>query len=320
MTVPLFEPLSLTLSEDRPSVRPYAETGVGNPHIPVTRIRGDMSLSDLTSLTSKERILLYLSEFIHMEERYELPSDLVQETISYCTGIQRKHLSKYLDDLMGEGTVVERKAHIQGLKQRMNGYYLTASGYSKAQELRQRIGSVEVEFNNGGRAMRMRVSKIIDATPARVTYCDVVREAVRNGRLTMQDLLDIDAKKRKALETRESSTDIYKRALDTAWRDGQVTATERFLIEELRKHLNVTDAQHKALEAEILKTVAQDHMEFVRIYRGVLEIAMADGDISGAEADIIEILRRNFMISSDEHSELLSEVEIVVHGPSGSLT
>lgn len=277
-----------------------------------------MPLEDITSLTSKERILLYLLDFRYMDDRYELPQDLIQEAISYCTGVQRKHLSKYLDDLMNEDMLVERKAHIQGMKQRMNGYYLTSTGYSKATEIRDRICHTEVDVKDNGHTRRMKVCDIDDMTPARVTYSDVVRLAIENGQLTLPDLLNIDAKKRAALEAKERVTDTYKRALETAWRDGQVTATERFLIEELRKHLNITEAQHQALEAEILKQVAQDHMEFLRIYRGVLEIAMSDGQVSGAEAEIIEVLRKTFMISRKEHEEMLSDVESTICGPPGA--
>lgn len=282
------------------------------------RITCLMPLEDITSLTSKERILLYLLDFRYMDDRYELPQDLIQEAISYCTGVQRKHLSKYLDDLMNENMLVERKAHIQGMKQRMNGYYLTSTGYSKATEIRDRICHTEVDVKDNGHTRRMKVCDIDDMTPARVTYSDVVRLAIENGQLTLPDLLNIDAKKRAALEAKERVTDTYKRALETAWRDGQVTATERFLIEELRKHLNITEAQHQALEAEILKQVAQDHMEFLRIYRGVLEIAMSDGQVSGAEAEIIEVLRKTFMISRKEHEEMLSDVESTICGPPGA--
>ena len=283
------------------------------------RITVPMSIDDITSLTSKERILLYLSDFLHMDDRFELPSDLIQETISYCTGIQRKHLSKYLDDLMKESLIVERKAHIQGMKQRMNGYYLASSGYSKASAIRDRIKDIEVDVRDNGHTVKMKVCEVDDMTTSRITYCDIVREAIAKGELTLPGLMNLDAKKREALETKERSTDTYKRALETAWRDGQVTATERFLIEELRKHLNITDAQHKALEEEILKHVAQDHMEFLRAYRGVLEIALSDGEISGAEAEIVEVLRKTFMISRKEHESLLADVESTICGPPGCL-
>lgn len=282
-------------------------------------ITGDMPLDDLKSLTSKERIMLYLSDFLHMEDRYELPADLIQETISYCTGIQRKHLSKYLDDLLKENLITERKAHVQGMRQRMNGYYLTPTGYSRATEIRDRVGSVMVDVRDDGRTLKMMVCEVDDMTTSRITYCDIVREAITKGELTLPDLVAVDTKKRQALESKERSTDTYKRALQTAWRDGQVTATERFLIEELRKHLNITEAQHRTLEEEILRQVAQDHMEFLRTYRGVLEIALADGEISGAEAEIIETLRKTFMISRKEHDDLLAEVESVICGPPGCL-
>jgi hypothetical protein len=61
-----------------------------------------MPIDELTSLTSKERILLYLSDYVHMEDRFELPADLTQEFIAFGTGIQRKHLSQYLRDLLQE--------------------------------------------------------------------------------------------------------------------------------------------------------------------------------------------------------------------------
>ena len=218
---------------------------------------------------------------------------------------------------MKDCLISERKAHIQGMRQRMNGYYLTPSGFSKATEIRDRIGDVELAVRDNGHTLRLKVCEVDDATPSRITYCDIVRVAIANGELTLPDLMNLDAKKREALEAKERSTDTYKRALETAWRDGQVTATERFLIEELRKHLNITDAQHKSLEEEILKSVAQDHMEFLRTYRGVLEIALSDGEISGAEAEIVEVLRKTFMISRTEHENLLADVESSICGPPG---
>ncbi|MBU1157738.1 MAG: TerB family tellurite resistance protein [Candidatus Thermoplasmatota archaeon] len=279
-----------------------------------------MAIDDLVSITSKERILLYLSEFNHMDDRYELPADLIQENISFCTGIQRKHLSKYLKDLISELLVAERKAHIQSMKQRMNGYYLTQNGYAKSDILRSRLGAVVVDVVDDGNTTRMRLSEIDDCTPVHITYCDIVREAIKNGRVDMADLRSIESKKRDALERKEQTTETYRRALKTAWRDGRVTATERFLIEELRKHLKVTDEQHKALETEILKQLVQDRMEFIRIYRSVLEIALADGVLLGPEVEIIENLRKTFMISRQEHDELLVEVETIVCGPSPCLS
>lgn len=276
-----------------------------------------MSLEELTSLTSKERILLYLSDYHNMDERYELPADLIQQTIAYETGVQRKHLSQYLDDLIEENSIVERKAHIQGMKQRMNGYYLTPSGFASGKEIRERVGQVVAPVRVDGHTKHMRVSDIDDATSAHISYSDIVREAIQDQGLDMRRLETVEARKREALEEREQATDVYKRALQTAWRDGRVTATERFLVEELRKYLKVSEEQHRILEQEIVRRLAQDHMEFRRIYKMVLEVALGDRVISGPEEEILEGLRKVMRISRSEHEEMVKEVELSVCGPPG---
>ncbi len=286
-------------------------------HIEPIEIPSSMSIRDLTSMTSKERILLYLSDYHNMEERYEFPADLVQQSIAFATGIQRKHLSQYLDDLIRENLIAERKAHIQGMRQRMNGYYLSPSGYARASALRERIAELVVPISIGGKVVQMKLIEIDEATSAHVTFCDIVREAIQHNGLDMANLESVEARKRQALEEKEQATEVYRRALRTAWRDGRVTATERFLIEELRKHLEITDEQHRRLEEEIIKKLAQDHMEFRRIYRMVLEVALADRAIAGPEEEILEALRRVMRISHKEHEGLVKEVELAICGPPG---
>lgn len=276
-----------------------------------------MSLEELTSLTSKDRILLYLMDFQNMEDRYELPADLTQQSIAYGTGVQRKHLSQYLNDLIEESLIVERKAHIQGMKQRMNGYYLTPAGFARASSLQIRVGDVIVPVRIDGKLKDMMVKEIDDATSVHITFCDIVREAIQGNGLEMAVLETVESRKREALEAKEQDTDIFRRALQTAWRDGRVTATERFLVEELRKHLNITEGQQRALESEIVKKLAQDHMEFRRIYRTVLEVALADRVISGPEEAILEQLRRVMRISREEHEDMVKETELSICGPPG---
>lgn len=276
-----------------------------------------MSIDELKVVTSKERIILYLSEYHNMDDRYELPAEVIQQSIAFATGVQRKHLSQYLDSLIEEDLIVERKAHIQGMKQRMNGYYLTSGGYSKATELRARVEEIVVPIRMNGSVKDMRVADIDDSTSMHITLCDIVREAILGDGLTIEALESIEERKRLALEAKEQDTDVYKRALLTAWRDGRVTATERFLVEELRKHLNISEEQHRSLESEIVRRLAQDHMEFRRIYKTVLEVALGDKVISGPEESILEGLRRVMRISRKEHEELVKEVSASIIGPPG---
>jgi tellurite resistance protein len=274
-----------------------------------------VGIEDIASLTSKDRILLYLSDYPRMEDRYELPSELTQESIARSTGVQRKHLPQYLKDLMGDGLVIQRKAHIKDMKQRMNGYYLSPGGFVKSAELRDCIGNLVVAVTVNGKAKSMMVKEIDEATSIHITYCDIVTEAVLKGVLDMASLEKIESRRLKAIERKDEATDAYRRALATVWRDGKVTATERFLIEELRSILKVSVEQHGCLEAEIVKKLASDHVEFLRIYGGALEIALYDGHLAGPEVAILENLRKTLRISVEEHNELVNDIRYGLFGP-----
>jgi hypothetical protein len=290
-----------------PSQFPYTNTFI----LPL------VGIEDIAAITSKDRILLYLSDFAHVADRYELPCELTQESIASATGIQRKHLSQYLKDLMSNGCLVQRKAHIRGMKQRMNGYYLSPVGHVKAKEMKEALAGIVLPVKTETGMVEMRLDEIDEATSVHISFCDIVTEAVTSGCLDMESLETIEARRIQAITVTDTATEAYRRALETAWRDGKVTATERFLIEELRTTLKVSEEQHRLLECEILKKLAQDHMEFRRIYRSVLEIALSDGVVEGAEAEILDNLRRMFRITQDEHDEILGDLQHEIFGPGG---
>ncbi|HUV60834.1 MAG TPA: hypothetical protein VMW71_01515 [Thermoplasmata archaeon] len=274
-----------------------------------------MGIEEISSVTSKDRILLFLSDFNYVADRYELPSELTQESISNRTGIKRKHLPQYLKDLISDDLVVQRKAHITGMKQRMNGYYLSSRGYANVEEMREALSAIIVPVRLQDNVVEMRIDKIDEATSAHITFCDIVTEAVTNGCLDMMSLEGIEERRIAAIKVNDEATEAYRRALSTAWRDGKVTATERYLIDQLRETLKITDEKHRSLECEILKKLAEDHMEFRRIYRNVLEIALSDGQLEGSEADILKTLRKMLRISSDDHRMMQKELELELFGP-----
>lgn len=276
-----------------------------------------VGIEEISSVTSKDRILLYLSDYTHVADRYELPSELTQESIANRTGIQRKHLPQYLKDLVSSGLVVQRKAHIKDMKQRMNGYYLSPLGYVKAEEMRQSLSDIIVPVLFKDEIVEMRLSKIDESTSAHITFCDIVTQAVVNGCLDMAILERIEDSRIEVLSVRDEATEAYRKALATAWRDGKVTATERFLVDQLKETLKIPDEEHRSIECEILKRLAEDHMEFLRIYRQVLEIAMADGHVIGPEEEILKVLRRMLRVSLEEHDAMVEELKAELFGPDG---
>src|SRR5438477_11609724 len=102
------------------------------------------------ALPTEDRILLYFSDFRNMEERYVLPQALTQKAIAFAAGIQRKHLSRYLDEMNRDRHPVEVKAHIEGEKQRMLAYYLAPRGWERAMSIRERLSKVKVPVTVAG--------------------------------------------------------------------------------------------------------------------------------------------------------------------------
>jgi len=248
-------------------------------------------------LTTEERILLYMSEFRGMEERFELPLALTQKSIAFAAGIHRKHVSRYLDGLVAEGAIAERKAHIEGMKQRMLAYHLSGNGWDRAKRIREHLATVRVPIRVGGEAKEMTLAEIDKATSVRLTFSDIVREAMEVDTLDLAHLEGIDERRRRAMDERLKKLEAYARAIMTAWKDGRVSATERLLVEQLREHLGVSREEHERIETQVMEEVLSNRQG---IYRAVAEEALEDGPVRGDERELLEALRKKLGISVEE--------------------
>src|SRR2546422_6277361 len=141
----------------RPSdrVRPY-ERGDGMAEAATRRIISPAGGARIVkensplAMTTEDRILLYFSDFRNMEERYVLPQALTQKAIAFAAGIQRKHLSRYLDGMVRDGFLTETKAHIEGEKQRMLADYLAPRGGGRAVGIKERLARGRRPGEGGG--------------------------------------------------------------------------------------------------------------------------------------------------------------------------
>src|SRR2546423_13117401 len=101
---------------------------------PTARIMSDRRRSQAVNaesplaLPTEDRILLYFSDFRNMEERYVLPQALTQKAIAFAAVIQRKHLSRYLDEKVRDGLLFETKGHNEREKHSRVAYYLGPRG------------------------------------------------------------------------------------------------------------------------------------------------------------------------------------------------
>jgi len=257
------------------------------------------------SLTTEDRILLYLSDFRNMEERYVLPQALTQKAIAFAAGIHRKHVSRYLDDMVKDGHLAETKAHVEGEKQRMFAYFLSSRGWERAQGIKERLSALRVPIRVKGDLRQMTLKEIDDATSVHLTFSDIVREAMDVDVLDLEVLEGIDERRRRAMDDRLRQLEDYARAIMIAWKDGRVTATERLLMEQLREHLGVTREEHERIERQVMEDAVSKRSA---IYRAVAMEALEGGPVSSEERELLEALRKQLGLRPDECARLESEV------------
>lgn len=257
----------------------------------------------LLALNTEDRILLYLTDFRHMEERYVLPQALTQKAIAYAAGIQRKHLSRYLDEMVKAGYLVEAKGHVEGEKQRMLAYYLAPRGWERALSIKRRLAAIHVPIKVQGEVKPMTLEEIDHATSAHLTFADIVREAMNVDTLDLEYLSGIDERRKREMDERVKDLEDYTRAVMTAWKDGRVTATERLLIEQLREHLGISREEHERIETQILEEVLANREG---IYRAVASEAIELGPISTEVRGLLETLRKKLGLSEQDATRIES--------------
>src|SRR3989454_3532856 len=170
------------------------------------------------ALTTEDRILLYFSDFRNMEERYVLPQALTQKAIAFAAGIQRKTLSRYLDEMVRDGFLTASKAHIEGEKQRMLAYYLAPRGWERAMGIKERLSRVRVPVKVARTTKEMSLEGIDHATSVHLTLSDIVREAINVDELDLEHLEGIDDRRKRAMDERVKRLEDYTRAVMTAWK------------------------------------------------------------------------------------------------------
>ena len=260
------------------------------------------------ALTTEERILLYMSEFRGMEERFELPLALTQKSIAFAAGIHRKHVSRYLDGLVADGAIVERKAHVEGMKQRMLAYYLSAKGWDRARQIRSHLETVHVPIRVEGEVREMTLQEIDRATSVRLTFSDVVREAMETPQLDMARLATIDERRRREMDERVAKIEAYAKAMITAWQDGKVTATEQLLLEQIREHLAISEMDHKRIESDVIHRVLGTMEDERKTYRDLFRHALSDHKISPKAREVLEDVRRLLRVPKPEAERIEREI------------
>ena len=146
-----------------------------------------------------------------------------------------------------------------------------------------------------GSITELLFSEIDGATSVHLTLSDIVSEAMKADEyLVKENLENIEERKRRELDARTKKSDIYREALDAAWRNGVLSPSEKHLIDALKEHLGISDKDHDMMENEIMNNMKYSNAELLDIYSDIITIV---GDKPTArEKKILELLKERFEV------------------------
>lgn len=144
-------------------------------------------------------------------------------------------------------------------------------------------------------------------------YCQEVQSCLDNdGQITNSERkllnrlrvsLDISEERANELEAylikSNNAEREYKEALENCLKDGQISESERRLLERLRESLNIAEDRAAEIEASLL---GLDDAE--KEYVEELKACMVDGSISESEHHLLGRLRKSLGISEQRAEEL----------------
>ena len=89
------------------------------------------------SISIEKRLILHLANHIDLRDSFEVSAAVTQQGIADAIGIHFEHIPRALKNLLIEGVVYERKAHVKEFYRRKKIYFLTTKGIEYANEITQ---------------------------------------------------------------------------------------------------------------------------------------------------------------------------------------
>jgi DNA-binding HxlR family transcriptional regulator len=267
-------------------------------------------MAKTVTLTYQDKILLHLLRYVGMEERYQVVKEVTQEEIAKCVMIQRKHLPRTLKGMADKELIIEKQAHVKGVKQIRRVYFLTWKGEVLANKLREDLYATKVTYKRGKQSLKSSVAEVVNLLGINHTLVEIIEAIDDNGNL---DLEAMDTHKEESREpvdiaTYEKKLEIYRESLENAWIDGKITINERIILDYLRKELGIPLKDSVSIEAEAIKKVPLIAEERMNIYRTAMAVALRNLEISEDEANMLEALRENMRITMIEHDDLMKDL------------
>ncbi len=237
------------------------------------------SKGKLSDFTVEQRVLIHLFEHPKKRSQWEGKQEQTQAGISGAVGIARKHLPRTLKSLIAQDLVEVETRHVEGSKQRCRVYFLTPIGISASESMRTGLASREISTEEGQTTLG-------EFAGHEIPYLHVL------SHLNSENHYD-QSMYEQEIEEDAPSVDLYRKVLHRAWRDGQLTADERGMLDDISLHLGLEPDSVERIESEVSSQRIESTEKQTDTYLEVLEVAWQDGFISDDEQAMLDSLARS---------------------------
>ncbi|MGM0509759.1 MAG: NB-ARC domain-containing protein [Thermoplasmatota archaeon] len=231
-------------------------------------------MSELPSLTYREKVLLYLKDYIDLFPEEPLPVDITQKGISEGVDMSRTHVSRVVQGLIEEGFVKEKRTSIKGKNRKLKTYFLTQEGLEKSKALYRELGELSAHIIKDGVEKEILLSEIENETGGKIGLLDIFTDTDIDRK---DDIIDIDdiqpitpvihLDSKPSVSTLHGREDPIQKLKD--WLNGEepfavlrgrkgigtTSVVSKFIDEIEERHilwLNITKKNYKKMKKEII--------------------------------------------------------------------
>tara|TARA_B100001750_G_scaffold193292_1_gene164281 strand:- start:2383 stop:3162 length:780 start_codon:yes stop_codon:yes gene_type:complete len=247
----------------------------------------------LGNYTVEQRVLIHLFEHPLNRSQWDGKREQTQAGISMAVGVARKHLPRTLKSLISQDLVSIETRHVPGAKQRCRVYYLTNSGRDAAKPMRDNIASISIKTVDGELT-------IGDVAGHEIPYLQVLSNIDSDWNYNPSMIESTD-------EEDDSTTELYRKVLHGAWKDGKISQDEGKMLEDIAIQLGLEPDVVETIEKEVMEERSSSKDIQKNTFLEVLSVAWQDGYISEDEQAMLDSLSQSLGLDSNYTMQIQKE-------------
>lgn len=151
-------------------------------------------------LTVQERIILHLNDYSKYIEQIEVPFPLTQEGIADAIGVVRSAIPRATKKMILKNQIKEALAHVSGVTRRRKVYYLTTDGIIAAQNIKNKLLSMDMKvINSQNKTIECKVKEVASMIGCDISILDIIINLDPENTFNYQKYTQLDLKRSKVL-------------------------------------------------------------------------------------------------------------------------